>query len=85
MHLEDVHHGKTLIAVVVGDFATEPYIVSHYQLLAHATVVKIYNTKYQETQKGKIGIEINSMIVPFFNANDMPHLFLLNSYKYLLF
>ncbi|XP_072068584.1 probable serine/threonine protein kinase IREH1 isoform X1 [Arachis hypogaea] len=46
MHLEDVHHGKTLIAVL-GDSATEPYIVSHYQLLAHAAAVNIYKTKYQ--------------------------------------
>ncbi|KAK4486158.1 hypothetical protein RD792_008826 [Penstemon davidsonii] len=30
-----------------GDSATEPYIVIHNQLLAHATVAKLYRTKYQ--------------------------------------
>ncbi|XP_027167855.1 beta-glucosidase 12-like [Coffea eugenioides] len=39
-----------------GDSSTEPYIVSHHQLLAHAAAVKLYKTKYQEYQKGKIGI-----------------------------
>ncbi|XP_057454835.1 beta-glucosidase 12-like [Lotus japonicus] len=39
-----------------GDSATEPYLVSHYQLLAHATVVKVYRENYQSTQRGQIGI-----------------------------
>jgi len=30
-----------------GDSATEPYIVAHNQLLAHATAVKVYKAKYQ--------------------------------------
>jgi beta-glucosidase len=30
-----------------GDSATEPYIVAHNQLLAHASAVNIYKTKYQ--------------------------------------
>jgi hypothetical protein len=30
-----------------GDSAIEPYIVTHYQLLAHAEAVNIYKTKYQ--------------------------------------
>ena len=30
-----------------GDSATEPYIVSHHQLLAHAAAVNLYKTKYQ--------------------------------------
>lgn len=30
-----------------GDSATEPYIVAHNQLLAHAAAVNIYRTKYQ--------------------------------------
>ncbi|KAK2440347.1 Beta-glucosidase 12 [Trifolium repens] len=41
-----------------GDSAIEPYIVTHYQLLAHAEAVNIYKTKYQETQKGLIGITL---------------------------
>lgn len=30
-----------------GDSATEPYLVSHHQLLAHAAAVHIYKHKYQ--------------------------------------
>lgn len=39
-----------------GDSGTEPYIVAHSLILAHATVVQRYREKYQETQKGKIGL-----------------------------
>jgi len=35
-----------------GDSAIEPYLVSHHQLLAHATVFGVYKTKYQASQKG---------------------------------
>ncbi|XP_072093532.1 beta-glucosidase 12 isoform X1 [Arachis hypogaea] len=41
-----------------GDSATEPYIVSHHQLLAHAAAFNIYKTKYQAAQKGLIGITL---------------------------
>ncbi|KAL2968476.1 hypothetical protein AAZX31_15G030700 [Glycine max] len=30
-----------------GDSGTEPYLVSHHQLLAHAAVVQVYKRKYQ--------------------------------------
>lgn len=30
-----------------GDSGTEPYLVTHYQLLAHAAAVRVYKTKYQ--------------------------------------
>ncbi|XP_015966955.1 beta-glucosidase 44 [Arachis duranensis] len=40
----------------VGNSGTEPYIVAHNLILAHATAVQRYRTKYQETQKGRIGI-----------------------------
>ncbi|XP_047312635.1 beta-glucosidase 44-like [Impatiens glandulifera] len=39
-----------------GDSATEPYIVAHNLLLSHAAAVKIYREKYQDKQKGRIGI-----------------------------
>ncbi|KAK4777778.1 hypothetical protein SAY87_017965 [Trapa incisa] len=39
-----------------GNSATEPYLVSHHLLLAHAATVKLYREKYQASQKGKIGI-----------------------------
>uniref|UniRef100_A0A803KM14 Uncharacterized protein n=1 Tax=Chenopodium quinoa TaxID=63459 RepID=A0A803KM14_CHEQI len=39
-----------------GDSGTEPYIVAHTLLLAHAAAAKLYKQKYQASQKGKIGI-----------------------------
>ncbi|CAJ1964278.1 unnamed protein product, partial [Sphenostylis stenocarpa] len=41
-----------------GDSGTEPYLASHYQLLAHATSVQVYKKKYQKSQKGIIGITL---------------------------
>ncbi|XP_061361379.1 cyanogenic beta-glucosidase-like isoform X1 [Gastrolobium bilobum] len=43
-----------------GDSGTEPYLAAHYQLLAHADAAKLYKTKYQASQKGFIGITLNS-------------------------
>ncbi|XP_074276765.1 beta-glucosidase 44-like [Silene latifolia] len=39
-----------------GNSGTEPYIVAHHLILAHATAVQRYRQKYQEKQKGRIGI-----------------------------
>ncbi|CAL0304188.1 unnamed protein product [Lupinus luteus] len=33
-----------------GDSGTEPYLTSHYQLLAHAAAANLYKTKYQTKQ-----------------------------------
>ncbi|KAK9941276.1 hypothetical protein M0R45_017889 [Rubus argutus] len=41
-----------------GNSATEPYLVTHYQLLAHAVAVNMYKKHYQESQKGSIGITL---------------------------
>ncbi|CAN4080488.1 unnamed protein product [Withania somnifera] len=50
----------------VGDGATEPYIVGHHMLLAHAKAVNLYREKYKASQKGKIGITLNSVwYVPY--------------------
>ncbi|MED6209894.1 Beta-glucosidase 12 [Stylosanthes scabra] len=43
-----------------GDSGTEPYLVSHHELLAHAAAVQLYKTKYQASQKGVIGITLVS-------------------------
>ncbi|CAK7339252.1 unnamed protein product [Dovyalis caffra] len=52
-----------------GDSGIEPYLASHYQLLAHAKAVKLYKEKYQKTQKGVIGITlISQWFVPFSDA-----------------
>ncbi|XP_042489607.1 beta-glucosidase 13-like [Macadamia integrifolia] len=51
-----------------GNSATEPYLVTHHQLLAHAAAVKAYKDKYQASQKGKIGITLDAhWIVPYSN------------------
>ncbi|KAL8141816.1 hypothetical protein V2J09_014848 [Rumex salicifolius] len=39
-----------------GNSATEPYIVAHNLILSHAAAVQRYRHKYQEKQKGRIGI-----------------------------
>ncbi|OAY30228.1 beta-glucosidase 12 [Manihot esculenta] len=57
-----------------GDSATEPYIVGHNQLLAHAAAAKLYKMKYQTSQKGMIGITLVShWFVPFSNAKNDQH------------
>ncbi|XP_039124074.1 beta-glucosidase 12-like isoform X2 [Dioscorea cayenensis subsp. rotundata] len=44
----------------LGDSAREPYIVSHNLILAHALAVKLYREKFQDTQKGEVGITLVS-------------------------
>uniref|UniRef100_A0AAU8GV38 Beta-glucosidase 6 n=1 Tax=Anoectochilus roxburghii TaxID=569774 RepID=A0AAU8GV38_9ASPA len=44
-----------------GNSATEPYLVAHNILLSHATIVKIYKSKYKAVQKGSIGISFDVM------------------------
>ncbi|KAK6147446.1 hypothetical protein DH2020_018358 [Rehmannia glutinosa] len=39
-----------------GDAGTEPYIVAHNLILAHAAAVNIYRKNYQVVQGGKIGV-----------------------------
>ncbi|KDP26926.1 hypothetical protein JCGZ_18084 [Jatropha curcas] len=39
--------------------ATEPYLAAHHQLLAHATAVSIYRSKYKEDQGGQIGLVVD--------------------------
>ncbi|XP_058200013.1 beta-glucosidase 13-like isoform X7 [Rhododendron vialii] len=41
-----------------GNSSTEPYLVTHHQLLAHAAVARLYKQKYQATQEGKVGITL---------------------------
>ena len=48
-----------------GDSTKEPYVVGHNLILSHAAAVKVYRDKYQATQKGKIGITLNTdWIIP---------------------
>ncbi|XP_065854962.1 beta-glucosidase 16-like [Euphorbia lathyris] len=54
-----------------GNAATECYIVAHYQLLAHAAAVKVYREKYQVSQKGQIGIVLNTAwVIPLTDSSD---------------
>ncbi|KAL1226127.1 Beta-glucosidase 45 [Cardamine amara subsp. amara] len=43
-----------------GNSETEPFIAAHNAILAHAKAVHIYQTKYQEEQKGIIGIVVQT-------------------------
>ncbi|XP_023516699.1 beta-glucosidase 12-like [Cucurbita pepo subsp. pepo] len=45
---------------LAGNSGTEPYIVGHNLILAHAAAVNVYKTKYQADQKGLIGITLES-------------------------
>ncbi|KAF8403881.1 hypothetical protein HHK36_011987 [Tetracentron sinense] len=52
-----------------GNSGTEPYLVAHHQILAHAAAVKVYKEKYQESQNGIIGITLVShWMEPFSTA-----------------
>nr|WJJ09236.1 myrosinase isoform 2 [Eutrema japonicum] len=49
-----------------GDSGTEPYIVAHNQLLAHATAVDLYRKKYKKEQGGQIGpVMITRWFLPY--------------------
>lgn len=43
-------------ACAAGNSDTEPYLVSHHALLAHALVVDIYRREFKGAQKGVIGL-----------------------------
>eukprot|EP01018_Ginkgo_biloba_P014657 Gb_10041 [translate_table: standard] len=43
----------------IGDSYTEPYLAAHNQLLAHASAVDLYRTKFQDKQGGVIGITVD--------------------------
>ncbi|XP_061342184.1 non-cyanogenic beta-glucosidase-like [Gastrolobium bilobum] len=57
-----------------GNSGTEPYIVSHNQILAHAAAVTVYKIKYQASQKGEIGITlVSNWYIPL-KENDTNHI-----------
>ncbi|ESQ55146.1 hypothetical protein EUTSA_v10024994mg [Eutrema salsugineum] len=41
-----------------GNSSTEPYIVGHNLLLAHASVSRLYKQKYKERQRGSVGFSL---------------------------
>ncbi|MCH98811.1 beta-glucosidase D2, partial [Trifolium medium] len=54
-----------------GDSSTEPYVVTHHLILSHAAAVKVYRDKFQNTQKGQIGVTLNSAwLVPLSQSKE---------------
>ncbi|KAK9161571.1 hypothetical protein Syun_007912 [Stephania yunnanensis] len=52
-----------------GNSSVEPYAVMHHALLAHASAAKLYRDKYQEKQKGLIGLNLYAFsCVPMTNS-----------------
>lgn len=48
----------TAVYGTYGD--TDPYLIAHNAILAHAQTVQLYRSKYEELQKGTIGIVLNT-------------------------
>ncbi|KAB2633186.1 beta-glucosidase 13-like [Pyrus ussuriensis x Pyrus communis] len=54
-----------------GNSSTEPYLAAHNMILAHATVAKLYREKYQEQQKGEVGIVLVSQyFLPYTESEE---------------
>ena len=53
-----------------GNTGTEPYIVAHNSILAHAKAVNVYRTKYQKEQGGEIGFTTNTNFALPYNPNS---------------
>ncbi|PON55269.1 Glycoside hydrolase [Parasponia andersonii] len=54
-----------------GNSSTEPYMVVHHILLAHASVVRLYRKNYQARQHGFIGLTVYAYFsVPFTEAKE---------------
>ncbi|XP_057437050.1 beta-glucosidase 11-like [Lotus japonicus] len=54
-----------------GNSSTEPYLVAHHMLLAHASAVRLYRKKYKGLQHGFIGFNLLSFgLVPLTNSNE---------------
>ncbi|PHU30131.1 Beta-glucosidase 12 [Capsicum chinense] len=59
------------IGCLAGNSSTEPYIVAHNLLLAHAQTVRLYREKYKALQKGEIGmVLVASWLEPYSKAKE---------------
>ncbi|CAK8574758.1 unnamed protein product [Lathyrus sativus] len=53
-----------------GNSSTEPYLVTHHMLLAHASAAKLYRTKYKAKQRGFIGFNLLAFgLLPLTNTS----------------
>ncbi|XP_027349087.1 beta-glucosidase 11-like [Abrus precatorius] len=54
-----------------GNSSTEPYLVAHHMLLAHAAAARLYRKKYQGMQHGYIGFNLLTFgLVPLTNTSE---------------
>ncbi|CAA7039243.1 unnamed protein product [Microthlaspi erraticum] len=54
-----------------GNSSTEPYIVGHNLLLAHASASKLYRLKYKNKQRGSIGLSLYALgLSPYTNSKE---------------
>ncbi|CAH8383168.1 unnamed protein product [Eruca vesicaria subsp. sativa] len=54
-----------------GNTSTEPYIVLHNMLLAHASTARLYKQKYKNKQNGSIGITCFAFwMIPFTSSEE---------------
>ncbi|EMS66297.1 Beta-glucosidase 6 [Triticum urartu] len=53
-----------------GNSGTEPYIVAHNFILAHAAVSRVYRTKYRAAQDGQLGMAFDVMWTKYRAAQD---------------
>jgi beta-glucosidase len=53
-----------------GDSSSEPWLVAHHLLLAHAHAVKLYREDFEHAQKGQIGITLNGDWCEPYSATD---------------
>ncbi|KAK2648252.1 hypothetical protein Ddye_015741 [Dipteronia dyeriana] len=54
-----------------GNSSTEPYIVAHNLLLAHATAFRLYTEKFQKKQGGQIGLTLlGQYYEPYSESSD---------------
>lgn len=60
-----------------GDSSTEPWIVGHHVLLAHAHAVKAYREEFQPAQRGQIGITLNGDWCEPYSPADKDGIFIL--------
>ncbi|TFY52526.1 hypothetical protein EVJ58_g9969 [Rhodofomes roseus] len=55
----------------IGDSATEPWIVGHSVILAHAYASKLYREQFKQAQGGQIGITLNGdWMMPYDDAPE---------------